>query len=131
MANPTCLKANFLTTCYKSPGAITPKQQKALMVYAKVLQLQAIGGTDYRSTMVTTLLSASASALCGFEKSDRDAARIHIAFVNAAAAGATVPATINAKQAVLNCLVEVTDKELDEADLFLTCALGVQKAYPQ
>jgi len=131
MANPTCSAASLATTSYISPGAISPQQQKALMVYAKALQLAAIGGKNYLSALTTALLSDAATLTCGMGEEDRRAARIHLAFVNAAAAGASVPATINLKQAQINCLVEVDQKALDEADLLLTCALGRAKAYPQ
>jgi hypothetical protein len=131
MANPSCSKTSLTTSCYRTPGSISEKQQKALIVYAKALQLAAIGGTNYLSILSTMLFSDAATMLCGFDEADRDAARVHLEFVKAAAAGASVPATINLKQAQINCLVEADDKQLDEADVMLTCKLGVSKAYPQ
>ncbi len=131
MANPICNISSVLTTCYRSPGAITPKQQKALLIYAKMLQLKAIGGTDYTGKLTTTLLSDAATFSCGAEEDDLKAARIKIEFDKAIALGATVPETISAKQAFINCLVEADPAALDEADTLLTCKLGVPKAYPQ
>jgi len=131
MANPTCTAASLATTCYLVPTTLDPKQAKALKVYAKVLQLAAIGGTDYTGRMTGLLLSDAAALTCGMNQADRDAARIHLAFLQAQAAGASVPIGISAKQAFINCLVQVTDEELDEADLLLTCKLGRAKVYPQ
>jgi len=120
---PTCSQATILNSCYLSPGAITPKQQKALKIYANMLELAIIGGTDYVGRL--PLIVQDANALCcGMLDADRDAARIQIAFNQAAAAGANVPATLNAKQAQINCIVEWDDKQMDEVDLLLTCALG-------
>jgi hypothetical protein len=130
MANPSCSQSNLLTMCYVVPTTISEKQAKALTVYAKALQLAAIGGKDYIGRL-GLLLSDAATLCCGMGEPERDAARIKLAFTNAAAAGAAVPSTINAKQAQINCFVEVDEKALDEADLLLTCALGVNKAYPQ
>lgn len=101
------------------------------MIYAKALELAALGGTNYLSSLTTTLLSDAATLACGMGEENRRASKIHLAFVAAAAAGASVPATMNLKQAQINCLVEVDQKALDEADLLLTCKLGVHKSYPQ
>jgi len=130
MANPVCNLASILTSCYISPGAITPQQQKALIIYAKTLQLAILGGTDYVGRL-SLLVSDAAALTCGMGEEDRMASRVHIEFVNAAAAGANVPIGINAKQAQINCLVELDQKSLDEIDLMLTCKLGRAKAYPQ
>jgi hypothetical protein len=130
MANPTCSQSNLLTQCYTTPGAITPKQQKALMVYAKALELAALGGTNYIGR-TSLMLSDAASLGCGMLQPDRDASRIHLAFVNAMAAGAPVPTSINAKIAQILCFDSFDEQQMDEVDLMLTCKLGVHKAYPQ
>lgn len=131
MANPICTISSLTNNCYLVPTTISPKQEKALKILAKVLELAAIGGTNYSASMTTTLLSDAAALTCGMELADRDAARVHLAFVQAMAAGASVPAGISGKQALINCLVQADDDALDEADLLLTCKLGVHKAYPQ
>jgi len=129
MSAPICTNASLATTCYQLTS-ITEKQQKALIVYAKMLQLAIIGGTDYVGRL-NLLLSDSAALCCGMTEKDRDAARVHLQFAKAAVAGASVPDTISAKQAQINCLVESDEKQLDEADLLLTCRLGIHKSYPQ
>lgn len=131
MPNPTCNISTVLTSCYVSPGAINPKQQKALLIYAKVLQLKAIGGTDYTGKLSTLLLTDAATFSCGAEEEDLRAARIKIEFDKATALGAAVPPDIQLKQAQINCLMLADPAALDEADTLLTCKLGVPKAYPQ
>jgi len=130
MSNPVCAQSNILTQCYITPGAINPKQQKALKIYANLLQLAAIGGKNYTGRF-GLLLSDAATLGCGMLQPDRDSSRVHIAFLQAAAAGAVVPVGINAKQAQINCMVAWNDQQMDEVDLLLQCALGVHKAYPQ
>lgn len=131
MANPTCSVAGFQTSCYRMP-TINALQQRALKIYAMILQLQAIGGTDYRgSNLVGTLVTDATQLTCGMRQPDMDAALIHILFTQAAGAGATVPADINAKSAAINCLLNVNPDLMSRMELLLTCKLGVRKAYPQ
>ena len=129
MANPIISKASVTTTCYRTTN-ISEKQQKAYKVYAKTLQLKAMGGTDY-TTNLPALLAAAASLCCGMEQPDREAARVKLEFDQATAAGASIPIGINNIQAQANCLIEVDPKALDEADLLLQLALGTHKSYPQ
>ena len=134
MAAPTCTKASLTgaaASVFNVPANISPKQHKALSVYAKVLQLASVSGaTNYLSTMSTTLLSDAATMTCGMEQADRDAAKLLIEFNNATAAGATVPATMSAKLAVCCKLTEATDDQLDQALVLLLCRLG-RSASPQ
>lgn len=131
MANPVCNISSILTECYVSPGSINPAQQKALMIYAKVLQLKAIGGTDYTGKLSTLLLSDADTFACGAEEETLRAGRIKIEFDKAMALGAAVPATIQLKQAQINCLLLADQLRLDKAETMLNCKLGVPKAYPQ
>jgi hypothetical protein len=131
MSNPVCNNSTLNQPCYKAGQAITAKQQKALKVYARVLELAAIGGTDYSATMSSTLLSDAAVLANGYEESDRDAALVGLAFTKATAAGASVPSTLNAKIAAANCLVSADERQLEEAILLLECKLGFHKSYPQ
>jgi hypothetical protein len=130
MAAPACSQANLLAPCFLSPGPITPQQQKAFLIYAKMLQLAILGGTDYVGRLALLVQDAS-TLTCGMSEEDIRAAFVQIAFNNATSAGANVPATMNGKQAAINCMVELDQKRLEEIDLLLTCKLGVNKAYPQ
>lgn len=132
MANPTCTTATNTTdaACYNG-RILNPAQQWALLVYAKVLELAAIGGTDYTNALTTTLLT---DAACPPTTEDAImAANINVAFNNAAAAGATVPSTISLKLNAVRCLQYVPGgvEKLKRIDLLLNCKLGVSKAYPQ
>ncbi len=129
MANPTCTTSGLTASCFRVPF-LSPKQQKALLIQAKRLQLAALGGTDYVGR--DALMLADANTLtCGMRKPDLDAAMVQVAYNNATAAGAVVPATLEAKLAQVTCLLEATEDQLDETLVLLQCKLGVHKAYPQ
>jgi hypothetical protein len=110
--------------CYVSPSQIDPKQQRALLIYARVLELAAVGGTNYAAVMATTLVSDAATLTCGMSQPQKVAAALNLAFVNAATAGASVPSTLTAKLAAIACLVNLDPALLDDIDLMLTCKLG-------
>ena len=132
MANPTCSADTFNTnvSCYDL-GVLNPAQQWSLLVYAKVLELAAIGGTDYRSTLKTTLQTDTACP--PITDPEILAANVNVAFNNAAAAGASVPATVSDALTLAACLQYVPGgvERLQRIDLLLNCKLGVHKAYPQ
>lgn len=136
MAAPVCNTAAFwsgIPSCYRR-GSINPIQQKALEVYAHALELAAIGGTNYLTTLTTTLMTDSACP--GNQQNIEDliaAATIRLAFSKAVTAGATVPVGIQAKVAITKCLTHVPGGmlRLEAADLWLNCKLGRHAAYPQ
>ncbi len=130
MANPTCTKAGLSASCLRVPNSINKKQQKALLLRAKTLELAAIGGTDYIGRDAL-LLSDAATLTCGMRKPDLDAAMLQIAYNSAASAGAVVPTTLQAKLAQVVCLLDATEDQLDEALVNVQCKLGRAKAYPQ
>lgn len=129
MANPTCSNTQFVddATCYQK-HILNARQQKALLIYAKALELAAIGGTNYNAVLATTLVD---DAPCWLTEDQKIAGRVNLAFVNAAAAGATVPSDLDDKMAAIKCIMLVDPEKLDAMDLWLTCQLGRHKAYPQ
>lgn len=130
MPAPFCSQSDLLAPCFLSPGPITPQQQKAFTIYAKALELSAIGGTDYIGRLALMVQDAQ-TLTCGMGEEDIRAAFVQIAFNNATAVGAPVPATMNGKQAAINCFIELDQLLLEEIDLMLTCKLGRHKTYPQ
>jgi hypothetical protein len=133
MSAPVCTQDQFQTVggAY-ALSVINPAQRKALQIYAMILQLNAIAGTDYRGDAgYKTLQQDAATAAIGMTQEQRDAARIAIDFANAAAAGASVPATLDGKLAVLGALVVWDPQAMDQALLLLKCKLGFSKTYPQ
>lgn len=102
----------------------------ALLVYGMVLELAAIGGTDYREEMTDQLLI---DAACRFTQDERVAGLIARQFANATAAGATVPDDLDDKVAAIKCLEHVPGgmDKLEQIYLLLFCKLGVSKAYVQ
>ena len=132
MPNPVCNATTLITNaaCYHRTQ-LNPIQQQSLLIYAKVLELAAIGGTDYRTEMTGDLLTDAACPPS--HEDDITAARIAVAFANATEAGATVPADINDKLDAIACLQHVPGgaNVLNRIDLLLTCKLGRAEAYPQ
>lgn len=133
MAAPVCTTTSFQVTGGAYSGRVLdPRQVKALRVYARILQLTAIAGTDYTGDTGFNQLVQDAATLCaGMTPESREDARVAIDFANAATAGASVPATLDLKLAALGQLVALDPKALDECMLLLLCKLGVSKAYPQ
>lgn len=115
--------------CYKG-ARLSDHDQLVRRVYLDILQLQAIGGTDYRSA-IATLAAAGNTLSCGFKPDDFQAAELVIAANNATAAGATLPATQPAFSEAVKCLENYTDYQLQQMLLLLYCQLGRGKAYPQ
>ena len=134
MANPTCSTTTLITNaaCYRS-SSIDPIQQKSLLIYGKILELAAIGGTDYTAAMTSTLLTDTSALTGPLSQDDLTAANISTQFVNAAAAGASVPDTIQNKIAAVKCLQHLPGGmlALNRIDALLNCKLGRAKAYPQ
>ncbi len=90
-----------------------------------------MGGTDYTSSIATTLVSDAATLTCAMAPNQNNAARVALAFTNATAKGASVPAAIADKLAAVKCLVNLDPQALDDIDLLLTCKFGQQKSYVQ
>lgn len=136
MSNPTCSATTLITnaTQYRQYAGVSPQQQLALLNYAMVLQLNAIGGTNYTpgsAKGLDGLVQDTMSIECGTSPDEEMAARVSIAFANAQAAGAVIPA--NASVALTN-IARFSNRDettLKMVNLFLTCNLGVHKAYPQ
>lgn len=132
MSNPTCTAAtlNDNAACYHN-GILNPAQQWALLVYGQVLELAAIGGTDYTAVLKTTLQTDTACP--PMDDDAMLAALLVIQFNNATAAGASVPDTLADKMAAATCLQYVPGgvERLKRIALLLTCKLGVHKDYVQ
>jgi len=109
------------SSCYRQSSLIL-SQQKALLLYAKMLELAAIGGTDYTDDLDGLLVAS----ICppAFEN-NIEAAYLSIAFNNAIAAGAVVPSTIAGKMISATCLTSIPMATLDQIELLLTSLLGV------
>ena len=132
MANPTCNATTLITNGapYKL-GTIDPIRRKALRIYAMVLELDALGGTDYTTELTGDLLEDT--KMPPTLPNEVDAAHVAIAFDRADTAGASVPATLNEKLAVVKGLIHVPGgcERLDQIALYLECKLGVHKTFPQ
>lgn len=132
MANPTCSATTWITNaaCF-TQLTLDPARQKALLAYAMALELAAIGGTDYTTSISNNLVTDAVQTVCAITPDQIMAARINLAYVNAAAAGASVPATMDLKLFEIRRLMNITPDEMEKVLLLLTCKLGVHKTYPQ
>lgn len=117
----------------QNPGfgrqGMNPRQQKAALAYFKVQELAAIGGTDYRNVMATTLISDSKS-LEKLSPDQRIVALIQIARNSAVLNGAVVAASPTLVNQATACCVQAAPN-LDLVNLWLECQLGRRKVYPQ
>jgi hypothetical protein len=120
--SPVCTEValNAAATCYKE-GVMDGKKRLAIQVYTMMLELAALGGTDW-SADSGGLLAAS----CAFRKqtmAGRDAMLTAIFAANAEGAGASVPDFSDAVEAV-NCLLNYDVDALDAMWNQLICSLG-------
>lgn len=120
---PECTKAILTANGCLSGKVLSNHDQLVRRVYLDMLQLAAIGGTDY-SDDIPALNIAGNALSCGFQSDDFDTAELVIAAANATAAGASVPATKDALASAVACLENYSDYQLEQMKLLLYCALG-------
>lgn len=101
-------------------GGLEGQQYRAAAIYFKVLELQAVGGTDYRSTL--TALIEDARELAELTPDQQRIAHLNIARNNAITAGADVPDNLSDLNALTACFC--SDVDMDAIDLLLACRLG-------
>lgn len=121
---PVCTLAELVSssTCFK---CMDSHQRQALGVYLKVLQLAAIGGSDYTAQMGHSgTLNTDSAAFKTMNFDERWLGRLAILVNNAEAAGATIPDTTPALIDAFDCLLCFDENALDRMDLLLTCELG-------
>jgi hypothetical protein len=110
---------------------LSPPQQHALKIHAQVLELAAIGGTDYSATIATTLIEDAETLARAMSVDQLRAAHVQIAYNNAAEAGATVPDAIGDKLEAAKHIALLDPKTLADIELLLRCKLGRAEGYPQ
>jgi hypothetical protein len=126
-----CLLSTFVseTACFK---ILSLHEQQALMVYLKILELEALGGTDYTEEMGPSgELNLAAVDYDTMDRFTRNLARLWIQKDNAESSGATVSDDIQVIKEAIKCLVNFDQNVLDKMDLLLTCQLGRHAAMPQ
>ena len=132
MANPTCTTASLAET---TPGfglqGLNDRQYKAAAIYFMVLELAALGGTDYTAVLTTTLVEDATTLVGRMDRNQRRIALLQVLSNNAEAAGATVPTTVNDLNEATGCCFQAGNVDFDAIMLLLLCKLGVHKDYPQ
>ena len=128
---PTCTATSLATNNvgYGLEG-LDRNQYQAALIYFKVLELAAIGGTDYRNTMKSSLILDAIALVKTMTPDQMRIAALNVARNNAIAAGASVPSSLSALNSATACCFQSTS-EMDNILLLLDCKLGVSKAYPQ
>lgn len=104
---------------------------RVAQVYAQILELNAIGGTDY-----TTDISALLQDACKWKRMGpglgvgiREAVRLFILLRNAEGAGASVPANLIELMSAISCLKDMDEDTLNAVAHELECQLGTHEAY--
>jgi len=134
MARPSttaCTRATFTddVACLR---ALTSQQRKAYMVYLNVLELAALGGTDYINELGPNGdLIVDAKCDISLDPEQKSLALLLINQGNAEDAGATIPATVDDIGTAVQCLVNQSPAQLDAMALHVQCLLGRHAAYPQ
>ena len=133
MARPSttaCLRATFMdnVACL---ARYDSHQRKALMIYFNVLELAALGGTDYRNELGPAgSLAIAAACNDTLDTHQQELALLWIAQNNADDAGATIPTAALLPEAI-KCLENQTPGMLDSMLLTVQCLLGRHAAWPQ
>lgn len=131
MAAPVCTRDSLAV---QNPGfglaGLNQRQYQAAAIYFRVLELAAMGGTDYRAVLNTTLINDAKQLVGTMNANQRRIAQLNIARNTAIAAGASVPASVNALNALTACCFQ-SYADLESILILLQCLLGVHKAYPQ
>jgi hypothetical protein len=135
---------------------LSDDQQQALLLYAKILELKAIGGTDYTPSLMgqsgtPQIVQDALTLFNGFTADQLTCGLINLNFIRANAAGATVPGGANTPGNVAvglqlaqlgnffftaigfnpNNAGQVNPVILQKIFTLLEGKLGVHKAYPQ
>jgi hypothetical protein len=128
MAAPICTAASLmsLTGCFQG----TREANRRKRIYAKAVQLKAIGGGDYTTGLSTTLVTAVA-CLIPLYPDQRDSIRTAIEYNKASNAGATISSNPSTVAISTKCLKGVPNNTLEVMEIFLDCQLGYGHAYPQ
>lgn len=131
---PTCTVAALVEAqpCFQFPT--TDDQTKfALLVYFNAAELAALGGTNYLSTLTTTLITDSDiyNTLTGDQLGVADSGSgfpgvsiLTINYTNANTVGAALSTSIQTLTAAVKTLRRSTWRQLAQAYLLLQCKLG-------
>lgn len=131
-----CLVSTYISdsACFK---AMTPHDQKALILYLKVKELAALGGTDYTrelgngGSLVTAAACVKNQLLNNFGPLGMNMALFSINQDNANSSGAAISTDIQTLATEIECLKDFDPTTLDAMDIVITCLLGRHAAWPQ
>jgi hypothetical protein len=108
---------------------LNAKEQLALCIHAMSIELGAVGGTNYVTNGFESLIAAS-DAVSNYMNPDAlCAAEVAIRYADAANAGGSVPATVDAKLLAAVKLLHYDEDRLRRAKLYLEGALGYHSSF--
>lgn len=128
---PECTRDGLATSNVGFGNAFDDRQYWAAALRFMVLELAAIGGTDYRTTMTTTLISDAQALIGRMDPNQLRIATLNVLRNNAVAAGATVPTDPTEINEATACCFQSASVNFEELFLFLLCQLGTHADYPQ
>lgn len=132
MANPVCSVDSLIEAAACFRCGFDAHERKALKLYLNVLELAAIGGTDYTGELgADGSLNEESAAYNTMSSFERELAELAIAVQNAENAGASVPSTPDALKEAMLCLKCFDPYRLALMQLVVECELGKHAGYPQ
>lgn len=136
MSNPVCSTTTLVTNVACFQGTVLDDQHYlALKIYFGVLELAALGGTNYTNGLsgvgTGTLITDTAALFQTMNLDDLKTSDLAIAYGNAVASGAAPSSNINTLAQNIKCLINTPYHELERKWLLIKCKLGVHKSYPQ
>lgn len=126
---PECTRDSLATSNVGFGNAFDDRQYWAAALRFMVLELAAIGGTDYSTTMTTTLISDAQALVGRMDPNQLRIATLNILRNNAVAAGATVPTDLSEINEATGCCFQSASVNFEEIFLFLLCQLGHHAEY--
>lgn len=113
-------------------SGLNRRQYEAALIWLKIQELALIGGTDYRSVMLTTLIDDAVALTKTMNPNQRRIAMLNIAYNAAIQAGADYVAELDAEglnDQTACCFQDYPD--LESILILLECKLGRHADYPQ
>lgn len=107
------------SACY-TVQTLNPRQQKAFLIFAKMFVLKNAGGTDYTSSISTTLVSDAVQMICGATSDQIVAANIAM---HMEAGSITSVLALGTKMAATSCISNLDELTLEKMNVFLNCKI--------
>lgn len=129
MAGPfySCNAGSILAdiACFED-GCTSEQEREALDVYLRILNLKAIGGTDYSANFKQLMIDAAQLKWLTLRCSQRKAIDLWMTMQNASDNGAVFDQNINAMKAGAKCYVCLGMEDLKNLQKYLACLINTR-----